>query len=309
MKIKKLSPILLFVYNRLLHTTKNIDALKNNKFVSDSDLIIYSDYAKDEESVESVKKVRQYLKSINGFKSVSIVERKKNWGLADSIIDGVTEVVNQYGKVIVIEDDLITSPYFLKYMNEALDYYKAKKRVWHVSGWTYPIESEQLNDTFLWRLMNCSGGWATWADRWQYYEKNIDKTIEEFSKKDIVQLNLGGIGNFWDQVLSNKRGKINTWAIFWYATIFKENGLCLNPSISFVKNIGFDGSGVHCSGNDSDNIIRLNQNSNIKFESNLSENKYAVGLVTDYFKQQRKSIFSKVMNKISSVIIRRKFNQ
>jgi len=113
--------------------------------------------------------VRKYIHSINGFKKVTVVERDKNMGLADSIIDGVTTVVNQYGKLIVLEDDLVTSPYFLKFMNDALDFYQHEKKVWHISGWNYSITTNDLDDVFLWRLMNC-WGWATWADKWQHYE-------------------------------------------------------------------------------------------------------------------------------------------
>ena len=132
--------------------------------------LCFSDAAKNEDEVEKVNEVRRYIKAIDGFKKVTVIEREKNWGLADSIIDGVTKIINQYGKVIVLEDDLVTSLYFLKFMNEALEFYKDEKKVWHISGWNYPIESDGLEDVFFWRLMNC-WGWATWADRWSYYER------------------------------------------------------------------------------------------------------------------------------------------
>ena len=122
------------------------------------------------------------------------------------------------GKIIVLEDDIITSSYFLKFMNDALEFYKNEEKVWHISGWNYPIEIENFSDTFLWRVMNC-WSWATWADRWEYYKKDVDETIRKFNKKDICRFNLDSVENFWEQILSNKNRNINTWAIFWYATV------------------------------------------------------------------------------------------
>jgi len=240
-----LAPIVLFVYNRLTHTKQTIDALQKNALSSESELFIYSDAAKDDSAEQSVKEIREYIQTVDGFKKITIIEREKNWGLANSIIDGVTRIVNEYGKVIVLEDDLVTSPYFLKFMNEALDFYAQEKRVWHISGWNYPVKKEGEADVFLWRVMNC-WGWATWADRWQYYEKDIEKTVGTFNRREIRAFNLDGVEDFWSQVLANQKGKIDTWAIFWYATIFKHGGLCVNPVHTLVDNIGFDGSGEHC---------------------------------------------------------------
>ena len=223
-----ISPIVLFVYNRLWHTKQTIEALKKNELANESELFIYSDAPKNEDDQKQVENVREYLKTIDGFKKITIIERKENFGLAKSIISGVTEIVNKYGKIIVLEDDLVTSPHFLKFMNEALEFYSNKTKVWHISGWNYPIEYNKNIDTFLWRVMNC-WGWGTWADRWKFFEKNIDKLVKTFSKEDIKRFNVDGYENFWNQVIENKEGKINTWAIFWYATIFKNNGLCLNP--------------------------------------------------------------------------------
>jgi hypothetical protein len=269
MKYKNLVPIVLFVYNRPLHTKQTIEALQKNELANESELFIYSDAPKNNEAQSDVDEIREYVKSINGFKKVTIIERDKNWGLANSIIDGVSSIVNQYGKVIVLEDDLVTSPYFLKFMNEALEFYENEKRVWHISGWNYPIEADDSNDVFLWRVMNC-WGWATWADRWQHYERDIDKTIATFSKKEIKKFNLDGVENFWSQVIDNKEKRINTWAIFWYATIFKNNGLCLNPTQTYVDNIGLDGSGIHC-GVKKGYEDRLNLKQNIVFLDDIIE--------------------------------------
>lgn len=296
----QLSPIVLFVYNRPKHTRQTVEALQKNELAKESVLFIFSDAAKNEDAGEKVNEVREYIRTINGFKKVTVIERENNWGLANSIIDGVTKIINTYGKVIVLEDDLVTSPYFLKFMNEALEFYEGEKKVWHISGWNYPISNDGLDDVFLWRVMNC-WGWATWADRWSYYEKNIDKTIKEFRKTDIRKFNLDGAENFWQQVMLNKEGKINTWAIFWYATIFKQNGLCLNPSQTFVENIGHDASGVHCSQN-SFFSSNLNEKDIINFHKNIRENKKALDEVKHFYKMSKNSFISKIADKFKRLL-------
>ena len=129
-------------------------------------------------------------------------------------------------------------------MNEALERYKSASRVWHISGWNYPIDSDKLPDIFLWRVMNC-WGWATWSNRWQHFNKDPQQVIDDFTHKDIYEFNVDGRQDFFGQIIDNSQGQINTWAIFWYATIFQNNGLCLNPAQTLVDNIGFS-SGTHC---------------------------------------------------------------
>ncbi|WP_133013310.1 sugar transferase [Marinomonas flavescens] len=293
---KFLAPIVLFVYNRLAHTKKTVQALQSNYLASESDLFIYSDAPKDDSALNSVNQVRKLISNITGFKSVTVFEQKKNIGLADSIISGVTEIVNNYGKVIVLEDDLVTSPSFLNFMNDALSFYENEKKVWHISGWNYPIDSTDLGGAFLWRTMNC-WGWATWADRWSHFEKDTDQLIKSFSTEDIIKFNLDGYENFWGQVLSNKEGKINTWAIYWYATIFLNNGLCLNPSQTYVDNIGHDGSGVHCGNTKSIGAVEpiLAKNKIINWQSTLQESELAVAKIK---KSHKKSFIKKIWNKL-----------
>jgi len=301
MNAQNLSPIVLFVYNRPEETKRCLEALKKNVLAPDSHLIVFSDYSRDDAAENNVHQVREYLKNTSGFKKITIVERDRNFGLAASIIDGVTQIVNAYGRIIVLEDDLITSPFFLNYMNGALSYYEDRKKVWHINGWADPIDPENLGDTFLWRTMYC-WGWATWANRWQHYEKNVEKTIRSFSKSEIRRLNLNGSVNFWRQIMDNKNGKINSWAIFWYTTIFKHNGLCLTPSVSFVKNIGFGVTGTNCPAGMSDNITRLNENSEIQFEDRLVENTEALVRIIAYRRQIPPSLVSRISNKIRQIL-------
>jgi hypothetical protein len=296
-----LAPIVLFVYNRPQHTIETVEALLKNKLARESDLIVYCDAPKNIEATHQVTKVREFVKGIKGFGSLKIIEREKNIGLASSIIDGVTSVVNEYGKIIVLEDDLVTSPYFLSFMNKALDHYQNIKEVWHISGWNYPIDTSGINDAFLWRTMNC-WGWATWKDRWGYFEKNTESLLDSFSKTEIYKFNLDGKENFWSQVISNHKGKINTWAIYWYATIFKMKGLCLNPSQTFINNIGVDGSGVNCGQID---LYKnnLNTTENVNFTNEIVENILAVERIKFFCKSKKKPFLVRGINKITRLTI------
>ena len=269
--MNNLAPIVLFTYNRLNHTKKTIEALQNNELATKSTLFIYSDGYTDNEQKEKVKEVRKYLKRISGFKNITIIKQKENLGLAKSIILGVTDIINKYGKIIVLEDDIVTSPYFLNYMNDSLNFYEKEKHVWHISAWNYPIEETNNGKTYLWRVMNC-WGWGTWKNKWSSYEKNTDELISSFNKEDIYKFNLDGTYDFWGQVLANQSKTINTWAIYWYATIFKNQGLCVNPTKSFTKNIGFDKYGTHTKGDKPFNEILINSYP-IHFEKKIFENK------------------------------------
>ena len=143
-------PIILFVYNRPWHTRQTVKALQKNELAGRSDLFIFSDGPKDEQTEKAVQKVREYIHTIDGFQTVTIREREENWGLANSIIDGVTQIVNEYGRVIVLEDDLMTSPFFLRYMNDALNLYECEEKVISIHGYIYPL-SEKLPSTFFLR--------------------------------------------------------------------------------------------------------------------------------------------------------------
>lgn len=238
------SPIILFVYNRPRHTQQTIEALQKNELAEVSELFIFSDAPKNESTADNVKKVRTYIRTIRGFKKITIIERETNLGLADSIIQGVTEIVNKYGRVIVLEDDLITSPYFLRFMNDALEFYKEEKKVMHIAGYMIPIDTTDLPDTFFLKPTTC-WGWATWKRAWNYFEKNTDHLVNIFTKDMIKDFNIDNSTDYFSHIILNKKGKINTWAIYWYASVFLAGGLSLHPKISFVKNIGNDCSGTH----------------------------------------------------------------
>ena len=271
--IAQLAPIVLFTYNRLKHTKQTIEALQENVYASDSELFIYSDAPKTDKAVAEVKAVRDYLHSINGFKKITIIERDENWGLARNIIDGVTSIVNKYGKIIVLEDDIVTSKYFLKYMNDALKVYEAQGKVIMINGYLYPIENEDLPETFFVKMGGC-WGWATWADKWQYFSREPQKIRDSFTDEDIYKFNFEGKAvGYFSQIIDNCEGRLYTWAIFWMVVVFRK-GYSLNPSHPLCKNIGHDASGVHCGANNCFDVD-LNLDSIEKFPVSIVESDVA----------------------------------
>lgn len=293
---KKYAPIVLFVFARPDHTHRTLEALRANTLAKETDLIIYADAARNAQEEEKVKLVRQLIKSTDGFKSIEIIEHQENIGLAGNIIEGVTAVCERHGKAIVIEDDIVTSTSFLEYMNSALDRYANEKDIWHISGWNYPIESTGLEDAFLWRAMNC-WGWGTWQDRWAHFRKDPQLLIETWEAKDISAFNLDDGYSFWEQVQHNHQKKINTWAIFWYATIFSHKGLCLNPAQTFVLNIGIDGSGENCGSTD----IYINQlctKNHFSWPTKHEENIIALDRIKYFYKKSRPSLTRLAVQKL-----------
>lgn len=296
---KQLAPILLFVYARAEHTKRTLDALAANDLAKHSDLVVYADAPRKHSEEVVVNEVRSIVKSAQGFQSVTVIERQTNYGLARNIIEGVSEVCNRHGRVIVLEDDLVTSPSFLTFMNAALDRYEDDKQVWHISGWNYPINSTGLGDAFFLRVMNC-WGWATWADRWQHYEKNTDKLIAEFDRRMIRSFDLDGSGVFWSQVMQNKQSRLNTWAIYWYATIFMQGGLCLNPAISYIHNIGLDGSGTHGSKQRQEHTtVQLNQKTQLNYPDLIVENETAIRQIIQFYQKLKPSLASRILGKLT----------
>lgn len=241
----KLAPIVLFVYNRPCHTQQTIEALQKNELASESDLIVFSDAPKSGAQVDAVQEVRKYISEIDGFKTVTIVEREANLGLARSIIDGVTTIVNKYGRIIVLEDDLLVSPYFLEYMNRALERYEHEDKVMQISANMLPIRSgETLPDMFFCK-MTTSWGWASWDRAWCKFEPDANFLLSSLSaKRARKEFDMGY--NYFQMLEVQARSEVDSWAIRWYASVFMAGGLCLHPSVSLVVNIGHDGSGTHC---------------------------------------------------------------
>lgn len=244
-----LAPVILFVYNRPEHTIKTIEALAKNALAKESSVFIFSDAAKNEDSSEKVQAVRGYIDSLKDeeyFKSITISKAKLNRGLAKSVIEGVSEIINEYGKVIVLEDDLISTPDFLTYMNDALNYYSDLDKVWSISGYNIPIEiPEDYKDEVYHSFRGCSWGWATWKNRWNQVDWEV-KDYEKFKRSRHLRthFNLGGrdLAYMLDDQM---KGLIDSWAIRWCYSQSKKNLFTIYPVKSRIKNIGLDGTGTH----------------------------------------------------------------
>ena len=241
------APILLFVYNRPEHVRRNIQALLKNELAAESELFIYSDAAKDETSQATVKEVRAFIRSIQGFKKITITERTENWGLARSIIDGVTTLINRYGRVIVLEDDLVVAPHFLQFMNDALETYRNEERVGHIQACDF-THDPSLPDTFLIKWTG-SWGWATWDRAWKHFNADGKALLAELeSRKLTYTFDFNGKYGYTRMLRRQIEGKNNSWAIRWNASLFLKDILSLNVGKSLVQNEGFDGSGTNCGG-------------------------------------------------------------
>jgi hypothetical protein len=281
----------MFVYNRPVHTRLAIESLKKNVLASQSVLYLFSDAPKIVEATEAVNEVREYIKTVTGFKSLKIVERDKNWGLASSIIDGVSRLCNEYGRVIVLEDDVITTPFFLSFMNDALSLYKAEEKVMHISGYMFPIETSGLPETFFLRPTTC-WGWATWDRAWKYFNKDVKVLLSGFTEQDIASFNMDDTYDYWEQVVQNEAGLINTWAVFWYASVFQVGGLCLHPARSLINNIGHDDTGEHC--RESKVFFTTLANKPVTyFERNIAEDELARARTKEFFRSIRPSLFQR----------------
>jgi hypothetical protein len=298
------APIILFVYNRPWHTRNTVEALQKNTLASQSDLYIFSDGAKRKKDEGNVEKVRSYVSSITGFKSVTIKESGSNKGLAKSIIEGVTELLSQSDSVIILEDDLVTSPYFLSFMNQALNVYNDDDRVVCINGYFYPSGAD-LPQSFFLRGADCQG-WATWKRAWSLFNPNGKFLLGELKRKRLCrEFNYNNSYNFTRMLDRQQKGLIESWAIRWYASAFIQGKLTLYPGQSFIKNIGFDNSGTNSSEWDKkryDAPVQLNEIHLERIE--IRENTEARDALARYFKRTQKPLLLKVIDRIRSIMKR-----
>jgi hypothetical protein len=305
------APVVVFAYNRPLHVQATLEALAANELAAKTDLIVYADGPRNPEAEPAVQAVRAYLQTLEGFRSVTIRTRGKNWGLADSIVDGVSTVVNDCGRVIVLEDDLLTSPFFLRYMNDALDRYADEARVMHIAGHMLDLAPGGLPEAFFLRQSSC-WGWGTWARAWQHFRCDPQKLLQTFSSADIHRFNLDGAYDYWTQVEANAQGSLKTWAVFWYASVFQRRGLCLHPRSSLVRNIGFDGTGTNCGGDGEDGTANfLRETAAVReFPSTLEEHSlglqryrgHLLGKTTDVREARLPGKWSSVWHKLAALM-------
>ena len=290
-------PIVLFVYNRPDHLRHTIEALVKNTLAEKSKLFIYSDGPKNQSDAEKIMSVRKYIHSISGFKEVEIIEREKNYGLAKSVITGVSEVFTSSSKVIIMEDDMISSRGFLSYMYELLNFYENNRTIFSVTGYTFPIKIPYDYPYEIYLAHRASSwGWGTWKDRWEKVDWDVndydffigDKTQTEKFKKggdDLIRM-----------LKNQKTGRIDSWAIIWTYTHFKNKAYCIYPVRSLIKNIGADESGVHMNKTKKYDVDLTEDNSTIPLIKDIKPNEEILKNFQTFFK---KNILSSIINRIN----------
>jgi len=242
--VKIPAPIALFVYNRPGPTRRTLDALRANVLAPESPLYIFSDGPRNEGDRREVELVRACCRGISGFQSVELIERDSNLGLARSIVAGVTELTKNHGSVIVLEDDLDTSPYFLQYMNQGLNLYENDERVISIHGYVYPTQ-EELPETFFLRGADC-WGWATWKRGWDVFEADAASLLERIRERNAGRdFDFGGTYPYTRMLRKQAMGHIDSWAVCWYASAFLKDKLTLYPGRSLVNHIGFGDYATH----------------------------------------------------------------
>lgn len=244
------APLVVFAYNRADKIKLVLEALNNNKYVEETDLFVFCDASNPKKENDSIKvnEVKSYLeefKSKSNFKRIVVNYSIGHKGLAKSVISGVTNLVNQYGTVIVTEDDLVAHHNYLEYMNECLNKYRDNKEIWSISGYTYPLKSNANTADVYFTYRGSSWGYATWSDRWN----TVDWTMKDYSTlafhpKRMHNLNLAG-RDLWFMLRNQKKGNIDSWAVRWVFEQTRYKKLTVYPAKSFLHNIGTDGSGTH----------------------------------------------------------------
>jgi hypothetical protein len=290
------SPVALFVYNRIDHTKKTINALILNELAEYTDLYIFSDGPKKFKDVLIIDKLRTYLSEVDGFKSVTLIYSKLNKGLELSITEGISHVLSYSDRIIVLEDDIVTSSQFLNFMNDCLNFYDHDKIVGSISGYVYPI-GDISDDIFRVKGSDC-WGWATWKDRWAKYQSDGNFLLDQLSDYSTARdFNFNNSYNFIKLLKNSISGKNESWAIKWYASCFLENLYVLYPRRTYVINIGIDGTGTHQS-----NIDYVNSH---LYNLRIKPTQAAINLVDgkkyieEYFK--RISIRLKIFLKLKTI--------
>jgi hypothetical protein len=295
-----LAPIVFFAYKRPEHARKSLESLSQNENAESSELFIYCDAPKRPEDAEAVRQVREVVRSKKWCGKVHIIEYEQNVGCANSIIYGVTKTCEQYGNVIVIEDDLVLSPYFLNYMNSALNLYKDEESVMQISGYMFPVKLETLEtDAFFLPLIS-SWGWATWQRAWKHFDPDMTGYEKLKSNKNHkYKFNLNDSYPYFDMLEEQLNGQIDAWCIRWYLSTFILNGLTIYPKNSLVLNIGFDGSGTHC-GVFSSFDTEIHQDKILSMPAKIQVDDEMANIVFDYLHDLRDqpSLLKRISQKI-----------
>lgn len=240
------APLLLFVYNRPGHTRRCLRSLAANASAHNHPLYVFSDGPRSPAEVPLVEKVRQTIRREAPCRDLVLIERPINRGLAPSVIAGMTEVMARHERAIVLEDDLELSPFFLDFMQAALERYGDEPRVMQISGYMFPLGLSETIPCPLLPLIS-SWGWATWARAWRHFDPALGGFRQLQTDSQLRRrFDLQDSYPFFHLLERQARGQADSWAIRWYLSVFRQNGLTLFPPVSLVQNRGWDGSGTHC---------------------------------------------------------------
>lgn len=285
---KQLAPVAIFVYNRPDNTRAVIKALQNNYLAEETDVFIFSDGPRSPKNEKKVAEVRHYLKTIKGLKSVNIIERKENYYIERNIIEGVTEIINRFGKVIVLEDDGVSAKNFLTFMNEALDFYEHQEKVMHIATFTFIKMPDGYNKTFFTSYSeNTGGGWGTWKNRWGKFRwfQNEAEGLAVITKEQINKIEMDGAFS----CLASLKSKPIPWDICWNIAIIINNGLAVNSPWPLIKNNGLF-NGTHFSfmnkilGKNPFEVELSHEGETIMFENHIIESEEAARLLKEFYK-------------------------
>ena len=279
------APLAIFVYKRPMHTDRLLRSLARDPEFASSPVFVFSDGPKTDEDMESVDEVRRICRALTP-PGTNVIERHENLGLAGSLMAGITELCDRYGRVIVAEDDLIFSPLALAYYNQALRRYENDEQVMHIAGYMFPVAAS-LPDTFFYREASC-WGWATWKRAWSHFNDDAHFLITEIEKRNLVKrFNIEDSMYYMPMLKKQARGELDSWAVPWYASVLLANGLTLHPGRPFVQNEGFDGTGVHCNVTDAFRV-KLRKRPVRRWPKRIEEEPRAVRAMIEYRSQQRK---------------------
>ena len=287
------APIAFFAFNRPVHTKRTIEALLRNEQAAETDFYAFCDGPRHAADAPGVEVVRNYVTRLTGFRSVQVLNQARNFGLAQSIINGVTKVCREHGRVIVVEDDLVTSPFFLRYLNDSLTLYEADPEVISIHGYVYPVK-KVLPETFFLKGADC-WGWATWQRGWALFNPDGQALLAELERRKLTRaFDFDSTYPYTAMLRQQIAGTVNSWAIRWYASAFLLDKLTLYPGRSLVQNIGHDNSGEHCGKTTAFNTGLASQPVIVN-RLPLAENQSAQEAFKDYFCQlQRPSLKQKL---------------
>lgn len=240
------TPIALFAFKRPRETLLTLESLAKNRGAKSHPLYIFCDGPRRPDEKAGVEETRKIVRSQKWTERVSVIEKEKNQGLANSIITGVNQLCEEYGRAIVIEDDLLLSEGCLEYFDKSLGKYQSEDQVMQISGHRFYDRRETEDESSFFIPLTTSWGWATWSRAWKHFDPNM--TGNEVLRSDMAmrkRFNLNDSYPFASMVEDQKAGKVDSWAICWVWSMFKRNGLTLYPTKTLVKNIGFSTNSQH----------------------------------------------------------------